>query len=81
MQDQSITYLKLYGKNSSQIDSLVQTVCRYSEDIQTKFGIDKCAVIELERGRLVRSEGIVAGLRKDQNRWIRKGVSTMGYFR
>ena len=23
-----------------------------------KFGIDKCAVLELERGRLVRSEGI-----------------------
>ena len=50
--------LKLYGKNSSQIDSLVQTVCSYSEDIRMKFCIDKCAVLEPERGRLVRSEGI-----------------------
>ena len=49
--------LKLYGKNSSQIDSLVQRVWSYSEDIRMKFGIDKCAVLELERGRLVRSEG------------------------
>ena len=50
--------LKLYGKNSSQIDSLVQTVWSCSEDIGMKFGIDKCAVLELERGRLVKSEGI-----------------------
>ena len=50
--------LKLYGKNNNQIDSLVQTVWSYSEDIGMKFGIDKCAVLGLERGRLVRSEGI-----------------------
>ena len=50
--------LKLYGKNISQVDSLLQTVWSYSEDIGMKFGIDKCAVIELERGRLVRSERI-----------------------
>ena len=44
--------LNLYGKNISQIYSLVQTVWSYSEDIGMKFGIDKCAVLELERGRL-----------------------------
>ena len=49
--------LKLYGKNS-QIDSLVKTVWNYSEDIGMKFGIDKCAVLDLERGRLVRCEEI-----------------------
>ena len=54
------------GKNSSQIDSVVQTVWSYSEDIGMKFGIDKCAL--LERGRLVRSEGIelLDGERVDQ---------------
>ena len=50
--------LKLYGKNSSQIDSLVQTVWSYSEDIRMKFGIDKCGVLELEGGREVKREGI-----------------------
>ena len=50
--------LKLYGKNSNQIDSLVQTVWNYSEDIGMKFDMDKCEVLELERGKLVRSEGI-----------------------
>ena len=51
-------YSKLYGKNSRQIDSLVQKVWSFSEDIGMKFGIDKCAVLELERWRLVRIEGI-----------------------
>ena len=54
--------LKLYGKSSNQIDSLLQTVCSYSEDIGMIFGIDKsidkCAVLELERGMLLKSEGI-----------------------
>ena len=42
--------LKLYGKNSSQIDSLVQTVWSYSEDIGMKFGIDRCAVLNYKEG-------------------------------
>ena len=41
-------YLKLlYGNNSSQMNSLVETVWSYSEDIGMKCGIDKCAVLEL----------------------------------
>ena len=47
--------LKLYRKNSI---SLVQTVWSYSEDIVIKFGINNCAVLELERRRLIRSGGI-----------------------
>ena len=50
--------LKLYGNNSSQIDSLVEIVWSYLEGIGMKFGIDKCTVLELERGRLVRVQGI-----------------------
>ena len=61
MQDQSHTiygWLEVIWKECSQMNSLVQTVCSYSEDIGMKFAIDKCSVLELERGRLVRSEGI-----------------------
>ena len=32
--------LKLYGKNSSQINSQIKTVWIYTEDIGMKFGID-----------------------------------------
>ena len=51
--------LKLYGQNNKQLDSLVKTVWLYSQDIGMKFGIDKCAVLEMERGKLIRSEGII----------------------
>ena len=50
--------LKLHVKNSSRIDSIVQTVWSYSEDIGMRFDIDKCAVLEIEGGRLVRNKGI-----------------------
>ena len=38
--------LKLYGKNEREIESLVQTVRIYSEDIAVEFGIHKCACIK-----------------------------------
>ena len=34
--------LKLFGKSDDQIDSLVQTVFKFSEDIGMEFGLKKC---------------------------------------
>ena len=50
--------LKLYARNENQLDSLKQTVRIISKDIGRKFGIEKCAVLVLKRGRLAQSEGI-----------------------
>lgn len=50
--------LKLYGRSRNELDSLVQTVRVVSEDIGMEFGIEKCALIEMCRGKMVRSEGI-----------------------
>ena len=50
--------LKLYARNENQLDSLVQTVRIISKDIGMKFGIEKCAVLVMKRGRLTQSEGI-----------------------
>ena len=41
--------LKLYGKNEAEIDSLVQIVRIFSNDVGMEFGIDKCAVLMMER--------------------------------
>lgn len=38
--------LKLCGKNEREIESLVQSVRIYSEDIAVEFGIQKCAFIK-----------------------------------
>ena len=50
--------LKLYSKNEKELDSLIQTVRVFSQDIRMEFGIDKCATIVLKRGKLVKSDGI-----------------------
>ena len=50
--------LKLYAKNERELDSLIQTVRVFSDDIDMVFGLEKCAVLVLKRGRLTRTEGI-----------------------
>jgi len=51
--------LKLYGRNDREIESLVHTVRIFSEDIGMQFGIEKCATIKLQRGKVKHTEGIV----------------------
>ena len=50
--------LKLYSRSEKGLDSLVQTVRVFSEDIGMEFGIEKCAMLVIERGKIVKSVGI-----------------------
>ena len=50
--------LELFVKSKNQIDSLVQTVHIFSEDIGMQFGIKKCGVLIMERGKVIRTDGI-----------------------
>ena len=43
--------LKLFAKNEKEIDSLVQTVRIFSDDIGMKFGLEKCAAMTMKRGK------------------------------
>ena len=38
--------------------SLVQTVHLFSEDVGMKFGIEKCATLVMEEGKIVKSVGV-----------------------
>ena len=51
--------LKLFGKSYDQIDSLVKTVHTFSTDIGMEFGIKKCGMVVLKRGKNAKMEGIV----------------------
>ena len=53
--------LKLYASNKNQLESLVNTVRIYSRDIKMEFGLSKCAILELYRGKHVRTEEIDLG--------------------
>ena len=48
--------LKLYSQSEKGLDSLVQTVHVFSEDIGMEFGIEKCVM--MEKGKIVKSVGI-----------------------
>ena len=49
---------KLYEKSDAQIDSLVQTVFTFSEDIGMEFSLKKCGVVILKKRKLVKFDGI-----------------------
>ena len=50
--------LKLYNPSEKGLHSLVQTICVFSEDIGMEFGIEKCAPLVMEKGKIVKSVGI-----------------------
>ena len=50
--------LKLHSRNEEGLDSLVQTVCVFSEDLGMEFGIEECAMLVMEKGKIVKSIGI-----------------------
>ena len=51
--------LKLYGINDNQLNGLISTVKKVSDDIQMEFGLDKCAKATFKRGKKVSAEGIL----------------------
>ena len=50
--------LKLYGKNENEIKGLVSSVDVFSQDIGMKFGIKRCGVIIMNRGKIKSTDGI-----------------------
>jgi len=50
--------MKLYGRNEKEINLLAHSVRVFSSDIGMGFGIEKCAVIVMKRGKMDKSEGI-----------------------
>ena len=50
--------LKLYSQSEKAFASLVQTIPVFSEDIGLEFGIKKCAMLVIEKGKIVKSVGI-----------------------
>ena len=50
--------LKMYAKSEEQTNTLVRTVYVFSTDIGMEFGIKKCGILTMKRGKIVKSEGI-----------------------
>ena len=50
--------LKLYSRNEKELNSLVQTIHVFSEDIGMEFGIEKYTMLVIEKGKIVKSVGM-----------------------
>ena len=50
--------LKLFSKSEEQMDTLVRTVYVFSTDIGMEFGMKKCRILTMKRGKVVRCKGI-----------------------
>ena len=50
--------LKLYGGSIEEVNELCDVVHKFSSDIGMKFGMDKCAVLQMKHGVKVRCEGV-----------------------
>ena len=44
--------LNLFENSHDQIDSLVNTVCAFNEDIAIEFGIKKCGFLVIKQGKV-----------------------------
>ena len=50
--------LKLLSCNGKEVNLLVQTIHIFSKDIGMEFGIQKCAMLMIETGKILKSVGI-----------------------
>ena len=50
--------LKLHSRNEKELDSLVQAMHVFSKDIGMGFSIEKCAMLVIEIGKIVKSVGV-----------------------
>ena len=50
--------LKLYSRNEEELDSIVQTIRIFRKDIGMEFGIEKCAMLVIEKEKIVKLVGI-----------------------
>ena len=48
----------MFSKSEEQIDTLVRTVHVFSTDTKMDFGMKKCGILTIKRGKEVRCEGI-----------------------
>ena len=50
--------LKLFAKNEKELETLIHTIRIYSQDIGMEFGIEKCALLVMKRGKRHLTDGI-----------------------
>ena len=50
--------LKLFGRNEKELDILVNTVRIFCNDTCTQFGVSKCGILVMKRGKMCECKGV-----------------------
>ena len=64
--------LKLYAENEKSLESLVNTVQIFNDDIGMEFGINKCATLVLKREKTAKFDGILLSDGRFKKRLIKR---------
>ena len=73
--------IKLFAKNEKELQTLIQTIRIYSQDIGMEFGIEKCATLII-RGKRQMREGIeLPNQEKSERSEKRKSTKTWEYWK
>jgi hypothetical protein len=73
--------LKLYGKKERVIDSLINIVRIFSDDIGMKFGLEKCTGLVVERGKVKQTDGLQLNIGNIQDVEASQGYTYLEYFK
>ena len=50
--------IKLFAKNEKELETQIQTVRIYSQDIGMEFGIERCIMLLMKNGKRYKTEGV-----------------------
>ena len=70
--------LKRYAKREEQTYTLVRTVYVFSTDIGMEFGIKKCGILTMKRGKIIKSEGIKLPDNEVMKQAVQEGYTYLG---
>ena len=51
--------IKLYANNMKQLRNLLEIVSKFSDDIKMNFGLDKCNILNIQKGKLIPTDDII----------------------
>ena len=70
--------LKLYAKSEEQTNTLLITVYVFSTDISMEFGVKKCEILTMKKGKIVKIEGIKLPYGEVMKKFGQEGYTYLG---
>ena len=69
---------KLFSKSEEQMDTFVRAVHVFSTDIGMEFGMKKCGILTMKRGKVARCEGIKLPNSEEMKEVEKEGYTYLG---